>query len=59
MTVNAVIVCPCHAESSYFARLLFMTHHTFTNPLNFMTLMIEINIMLEADDIFGKSVLGK
>jgi hypothetical protein len=59
MTVNAVFVCPRPAESSYFAQFLFMTHYTFTNPLGFMALMIEFNIMFKADDIFGKSVLGK
>jgi len=59
MTVNTVFVCPSPAESSYFAQFLFMTHHTFANPLSFMTLMIEVNIMFKAYDLFGKSVLAK
>jgi hypothetical protein len=59
MTVNTVLVCPSPAESSYFAQFLFMTHYTFTNPLGFMALMIEFNIMFKADDIFGESVLAK
>ena len=59
MTVNTVLVCPRPAESSYFAQFLFMTHCTFTNPLGFMALMIEFNIMFKVDDIFGESVLAK